>query len=271
MSERFYELVQVMQRLRGVDGCPWDRQQTRASLKPFLLEETYEVLEALDQDDPETLKEELGDVLFQVLFHAQIAREQGEFTIDDVVRATTEKMVRRHPHVFGAAEATTPEQALEQWERLKGGEQRNAARRSVLDGVPKLLPALMRAYQMQQRAARVGFDWGAIEPVWDKLAEEMSELAQAAHAGAPERVEAELGDLLFSAVNLARHLGCDPEQALRHANDRFAARFQHVEQAVKASGRSIKAVAADELDALWEQAKRGEAAGASEAPPENAP
>jgi len=265
MSKRFSDLVGVMETLRGKRGCPWDREQTRESLKPFLLEEAYEVLEAIDDEEPEILKEELGDLLFQVLFHSRIATERGEFGIEDVLSHTIDKMTRRHPHVFGASRSSkrkgrpaTADEVLVRWEELKQKEKRNRKRTSVLDGVPKPLPALMRAYQLQTRASRVGFDWKEMRPVWNKVREEMKELEEAIGEGQPRQIQSEFGDLFFSLVNLARFLKFDPEESLRKANQRFVDRFSFMERKAGKSRRALSDMTLNEMDRLWEEAKSAE-------------
>ena len=255
MSKGFQKLVKVMERLRGKKGCPWDREQTRDSLKPFLLEEAHEVLEAIEEGDTEILKEELGDLLFQVIFHAQIAKERGEFNIEEVLTELTNKMVRRHPHVFGKVKAATTQEVLSRWEEIKHQEHRNRKRRSVLDGVPKGLPALMQAHQLQARAARVGFDWPDIKPVWDKVHEEIKELESSLREGDVEAIEAEAGDLLFALVNVSRFMKVNPEDALRKANRRFMERFHYMEKKAKRSGHALSAMTLAEMDQLWEEAK----------------
>ncbi|OQW33532.1 MAG: hypothetical protein A4E19_03850 [Nitrospira sp. SG-bin1] len=281
MSERFSKLVGIMAALRAQNGCPWDRKQTHESLKPYLLEETYEVLETIDQGDTAKLKEELGDVLLQVIFHGQIAAENRAFTVDDVLDTLNEKLIRRHPHVFGTEDQagflTNGEQVLSQWEQIKRAE-RNAAgnKQSALEGVPKTLPALLRAYQTQARAARVGFDWphnaAGFEQIFGKVAEEIGELKDAlAQAGSQveaeiknERsqsdgqtdIEAELGDILFSLVNLARFVKVNPEEALRRSTNRFIDRFHLVEAQATEQGRSLPDMTLAEMDVLWEQAKQ---------------
>lgn len=284
MSEQFDELVKIMARLRAPDGCPWDRKQTHDSLKPYLLEETYEVLETLDERNIPKLGEELGDLLLQILFHAQIGAEQDTFTIRTVMEQLAEKLVRRHPHVFAPAEdreGMTPEQVYSRWEQIKREERsRSGDEGSALEGVPKVLPALLRAYQVQARASRVGFDWPhtalGLEQVLDKIEEEIRELREAlstggkdgiAGGGRPEprcrdEVEAELGDVLFSLVNLARSLKVNPEDALRQAVNRFTTRFHYIEQQAARAGRRLDEMTLTEMDALWEQAKtRGASTG----------
>ena len=256
-GEQFDALVRIMERLRADNGCPWDREQTRETLKPFLIEEAYEVVEAIDEGDPKHLMEELGDLLFQVVFHAQVAAERREFTIGQVLAETADKMVRRHPHVFGDGTASTTREVLEQWEELKR-EERNAVAAipaSALDGVPRELPGLLRAQRLQDKASRVGFDWPEISGAMAKVEEELGELKEAIGSAVPEAVEEELGDVLFSLVNLARFLNLSAEDALRRSVARFAARFQHMEEAVQRDGRRLKEMSIEEMDRLWEEAK----------------
>lgn len=251
-GQRFIELLDVMARLRGEGGCPWDRAQTRETLRPFLLEEAYEVLEALEAGDPAALREELGDLLFQVVFHVRLAEERGEFTWDELLDALIRKMVRRHPHVFADTRVDTPQEALAQWEAIKQGE---VAQRSVLDGVPRTLPALLRAQRVQDRAARVGFDWRQAREALAKVREELAELDEALGAERADAVEAELGDLLFAAVNVARLAGTDPERALQRAVERFAERFRRMEAAAGERGVGLGALSLEELEQLWVEAK----------------
>ncbi|MBI3811939.1 MAG: nucleoside triphosphate pyrophosphohydrolase [Nitrospirae bacterium] len=265
MSRRFSELVAVMETLRGKNGCPWDKEQTHETLKPFLLEEAYEVLAAIDDADPVNLKEELGDLLFQVVFHSQIAKERWEFGIEDVLAHTIDKMTRRHPHVFGPDRSSrkkghpaTAKEVLVRWEELKQKEKRNRKRTSVLDGVPKPLPALMRAYQLQTRASRVGFDWKEIRPVWNKVREEMKELEQAIDEGQARQIQAEIGDIFFTLVNMARFLKLDPEESLRKANQRFVERFSYIERKAGKSHKTLSSMTLNEMDRLWEEAKSAE-------------
>jgi len=271
MSKSFDDLVQLMARLRAPDGCPWDRKQTHESLKPYLVEEAYEVLEAIDHTDTARLREELGDVLLQVLFHAQIGSEHDAFSVDDIIGSLAEKLIRRHPHVFG-----TPEQQQEaldandvkiRWEQIKRNEREQKGEdSSALEGVPKTLPALLRAYQVQVRASRVGFDWPDLVPVLGKLEEELQEFrdamaactaaAPAALPSAKEHLESELGDVLFTMVNISRFLKINPEEALRKTINRFIDRFQSIETQAAASGRSMSEMTLREMDDLWEEAKR---------------
>ncbi len=274
MSQRFDQLVQIMETLRGEGGCPWDRKQTRESLKPYLIEEAYEVLETIEAQDDPKLKEELGDVLLQVLFHAQIGRERNTFTIEDVLQTLAEKLIRRHPHVFGEVTVNGAEEVVHRWEEIKRQEKADQSddgeSGSALDGVPKALPALLRAYQLQVRAARVGFDWPHDESgyaqVVGKIHEELREVdearaaaAKSATEDAKQRLEHETGDLLFAVVNLARLVKVNPEEALRGAANRFAARFTHMEQAAKAGGRLLTDMTLGEMDRLWDDAKAAEA------------
>lgn len=256
----FYSLVGVMARLRAPGGCPWDREQTHETLKRYFIEETYEVLEAIDSQNPDALCEELGDALLQVVFHAQLAREEGLFTIDDVTRCVVEKLVRRHPHVFGTTEVANSAEVLRNWERIKRTEKGPSEQpSSVLEGIPKGLPALMYAMELSKRVVKVGFDWPSLPNVLAKVDEEWQELKSALEAAEPDRehVEAELGDLLFTLVQVARKLGLDAEQALRGMLRRFEARFRYMERRALEMGRPLESMDIHELDALWEEAKRG--------------
>ena len=277
MSQAFHDLVNVVARLRSPRGCPWDLQQTHESLKPYLLEETYEVLDALDHHDPRHLREELGDLLLQILLHARIESEQNTFDVEDVIKDVTKKLIRRHPHVFTdeSSPRLDPDQVRRQWDTIKRAERSaKPGRDSVLDGVPPALPALLRAYQMQKRASRVGFDWETWEPVVEKMHEEFDELrtetTRAHHApdpnaaapGADTRaaVEREVGDVFFTMVNVARFLSINPEEALRKATTRFQSRFQYMERQAAHDGRPLHGMTALEWDALWNAAKEQEQA-----------
>ena len=261
--ERLHE---IMTRLRDPErGCPWDREQTLESLKPCVLEETYELLAAMDRPgDRANYVEELGDVLLQVMFQAVMAEQEGRFTFDDVANAISDKLVRRHPHVFGDVDAKDSATVLRNWEQIKQVEHRKEARHSALDGVPSTLPGLLKAQRTQEKAARVGFDWKDASGPMAKIEEELRELKAeiAARKGESpaesDRVKEELGDLLFAVTNLARHLKVDAESALEGTTSRFSARFRHVEQAAKAGGRSLRDMTLEEMDALWEEAKRGD-------------
>lgn len=246
----FEDLVEIMRILRGDRGCPWDKEQTHESIKKYLVEETYEVLDAIDEKNMHKLCEELGDLLLQITFHARIAEEEGRFNINDVIREIIEKMVRRHPHVFGSASAQTPEQVLTKWEEIKDVETDKP--RPILD-VPKNFPALYRAQKLQQKAARVGFDWPDITGAWDKLKEELKELKDAEAEGIG--IKEELGDVLFAVVNLARFLGVDAEEALQDTNRKFIQRFSHIEEKAKLINVDIKELSLEEMDIFWNEAK----------------
>jgi MazG family protein len=249
---RFVELLTMMARLRGEGGCPWDREQTRETLRPFLVEETYEVLDALDARDPAHIREELGDLLFQVVFHAEIARERGEFSMADLLEALITKMTRRHPHVFGDRPVSSAAEALAQWEAIKGAEKHGA---SALAGVPRALPALHRAQRVQHKAARVGFDWSDAAGALEKVREELGEVAEALRQRDGTALRDELGDLLFSVVNVARLSSVDPEGALQAAVDRFSRRFASMEEAARDEGRDLTGLSLAELEELWTRAK----------------
>lgn len=258
---RFEELVQLMARLRGPDGCPWDREQTARSLRTYLLEETYEVLDALERDDTRALQDELGDLLLQILFHAQMAAEQGRFSIDDVLSGLHDKLVRRHPHVFGSTQVENAQQVVKNWEALKAAERQAHAEphrrgESVLAGVNASLSALPEAYQLTRRAAQVGFDWEHLDDLLLKLNEEVAELRRALAGEPREQLEDEVGDLLFVAVNVARYLGIDPEVALRRTNRKFIERFREVEQGLARQGKRLQDATLEEMDALWERSKQ---------------
>jgi MazG family protein len=257
-------LLEIMRRLRDPDGgCPWDLEQNFATIAPYTIEEAYEVADAIQRGDMAALKDELGDLLLQVVYHARMAEEAGHFAFGDVVEAISTKMVRRHPHVFGDAEVADAEAQTLAWEEQKAAERANAAvgdaRHSVLDGVARALPALMRAEKLQKRAARNGFDWPDVAPVIAKIEEEIAELRAEIAAGAPAaRVEDEIGDLIFASVNLARHLGVEPEKALRQGNDKFERRFHAVEEALGKLGKTPSDATLAEMDALWDAAKAAE-------------
>jgi MazG family protein len=244
-----------MARLRAPGGCPWDRKQSFDTIKPYLLEETYEVMDAIDARDWNGLAEELGDLLLQPVFFAEMAAEQSLFTISDSLDAINEKLVRRHPHVFGDAAAETPEDVKRRWDEIKKDEKpaQTSNRESVLDGVPRNLPALVEADKISYKAASLGFEWPDISGVLEKLQEEAAELARARETGTPENIEHEIGDLLFTIVNLARFLKVDPEQALRKTNGRFRKRFAHVEKEMSAAPAELSL---EQLEESWQQAKR---------------
>jgi ATP diphosphatase len=257
-GREFQALVDVMRRLRGPGGCPWDREQTLQTLRPFVLEETYEVLDAIDRGDHDELRGEIGDLLFEGVFLAQIASDEGRFTVADSLRHISDKLIRRHPHVFGTARnVRTPGQVLEQWEQIKSREQQaDGQAQSALRGMPKALPALLGAHEIGTRAAAVGFDWAKAEDVVAKIEEEVAELRQAAHGEGRERMEEEMGDLLFAMANLARKLGIEAESALRQANLKFTRRFQKLEQAFQAQGRTLHGASLEEMEATWQAIKK---------------
>ncbi|GFE59163.1 nucleoside triphosphate pyrophosphohydrolase [Geobacter sp. AOG1] len=255
----FDRLLEIMRRLRAPGGCPWDAEQTHDSLKRYLLEECYEVIEAIDAGSPEMLKEELGDLLLQPIFHAAIAEERGEFTMDDVIAAICDKLVRRHPHVFGDLEIRDSAAQVENWEKIKKAE-KGEERRSALSGVPPHLPALMKAHKITEKAARVGFDWSRTDEVFAKVLEELHEFEETMLEGDQERMEAELGDLLFSIVNLGRFLALNPEEALRKTIARFARRFEHIETTLHARGIQLTEATLEQMEQLWQEAKRRERA-----------
>jgi MazG family protein len=258
------ELLHIMARLRAPEGgCPWDRQQTFATLVPYTIEEAYEVVDAIEHGDFAQLRDELGDLLFQVVFYAQMAREAGQFDFAAVAAASVDKMIRRHPHVFGEARIDSAAAQTAAWEGYKAEERRArtapSTHHSALDGISRALPALTRALKLQRRAARVGFDWTALAAVLEKLAEELGELrSELAAGGAAERVADEIGDLLFICVNLARHAQVDPETALRQANAKFERRFRRIEALLAEQGRRLEEAAPEEMERLWEQAKAEE-------------
>jgi MazG family protein len=258
----FDALVALIARLRAPGGCPWDREQTHASLKPMLIEEAYEVLEAVDEGDDAELAGELGDLLLQVVFHAQIAAEEKRFTVADVISRVSEKMVRRHPHVFADEKADTSGEVLRNWEAIKEAENAKAGRAdaSMLDGVSRVVPALMEAYQMTTKVSRVGFEWPDAAGALGKLEEEVRELKEALASGEAgrARVGEEVGDLFFAAVNVARMIGHDPESALKGANRKFRRRFRHVEDRLRETGRKPADATLTEMDALWDEAKERE-------------
>ena len=272
--EEFSRLVAIMATLRSPSGCPWDREQTIDSLKPFVLEETYEVLEAIDRHDHPGLCEELGDFLFEAVFLAQLESEAGHFTIADSLKSICDKLVRRHPHVFARDESTagidSPDKVLRRWEEIKAQERGGQAKKkTLLSGVPATLPALLRAYEIGVRARSVGFDWTKVSDVLDKIQEEVDELREAVSSRATlsgsraetlsgsraERMEEEMGDLLFTMAHLSRQLGIEPETALRKANDKFTSRFETMETAIEASGRKISDLTLDQLETEWQKAK----------------
>jgi tetrapyrrole methylase family protein / MazG family protein len=283
----FTKLVAVMARLRAPGGCPWDREQTHSTLRTYLIEEAYEVLGALDSRDDAKFAEELGDLLLQVLFHAQIAAEDRRFSISDVIREIHDKMIRRHPHVFGNTRAKTSAEVLRNWELLKKQERQSKSasadsssesltsstslssstsnNESLLDGVPNSIPALLQGFQLTRRAARIGFDWDTVEGIFDKLREESDELREALRKKeSPDRIEGELGDILFVAVNLSRFLNVDPEIAMKKASAKFSRRFREMEKIAREKGTTLSAIPRPQLESLWYQSKQTELPEAAE-------
>ncbi len=244
------EFVDVVRRLRK--ECPWDREQTNKSIRHYTIEEVYELAEAIDQEKWDDVKGELGDILLNVLLHAQIAEDEGKFTLVEMVKAETRKMIERHPHVFGDVEARTPDQVKVNWERIKT----EAGRESIFDGIPVAFPALARAFKIQDRAARVGFDWGTADEVWPKVEEELRELKDVVGSGDASRIEEEFGDLLFSLVNYARHIGVNPESALRMSTRKFVKRFLYIEDQLDKRKVSLHDATLEEMNNLWEQSKK---------------
>jgi tetrapyrrole methylase family protein/MazG family protein len=267
-GEWFEKLAAVQARLRAPDGCPWDREQTHASLRTYLIEEAYEVLEAMESGDDAKFAEEMGDLLLQIVFHSEIAREEGRFDVSDVIREVHDKMVRRHPHVFGEKRAKDSAEVLKNWEQIKKEERAAAGKKageeskgekktaSLLDGVSKALPAALEGFQLTRRAARIGFDWDSVEGVINKMKEETGELREAVGAKDSELVEEEMGDLLFAAVNVARFLHVDPEIALKKANAKFSARFRQMEKLAAERGQTLADVPREEMERLWEEVKK---------------
>ena len=247
----FDELVGIMRRLRGPGGCPWDREQDHKSIRPYLVEETYEVIEAIDEENSDKIKEELGDLLLQIVFHAQMAEEKNRFTIDDVITHIVEKIKKRHPHIFQSTTVKDSQEVLRNWEQIKMTE----GRTSVLDGVPRELPALLKAARIQEKAARVGFDWDKIDGVFAKVEEELAEFREAYKEKDKARIEEELGDMFFALVNLSRFLDTNPEDALRGTINKFIKRFQHIERELEARGLKPTQVTLEEMDRIWEEAK----------------
>jgi MazG family protein len=267
-GEKFEKLVAIMRTLRAPGGCPWDREQTHASLRPFVLEETYEVLEAIDAGDMEELREELGDYLYEAVFLAQLSEEAGQFSIGDAIDAIREKLVRRHPHVFAKAadeDAITTGQVIERWETMKAREreakgQPDSPVKTTLSGIPRTLPSLLRAYEISARAAAVGFDWVRAGDVLDKIEEEVAEVRHEVELGAtghPSRAEEEMGDLLFAITNLSRKLGIEPEAALRRANEKFTKRFDAMERSFSSRGKRLPDATLEEMEQEWQRVKAG--------------
>ncbi|MBM7663429.1 tetrapyrrole methylase family protein/MazG family protein [Bacillus mesophilus] len=259
LYQEFQSLKDVIAALRGPGGCPWDQEQTHQSLKPFIIEEAYEVLEAIDEEDDDHLIEELGDVLLQVMLHAQIGEDEGWFTIQDVIRSVTEKMIRRHPHVFGEQKAEHSSEVVKLWDEIKKKETKNTNQESILSGIPQSLPGLLLANAIQKKAAKVGFDWKEASPIWEKLYEEIEEFkAELDLNSSKEKASKELGDILFAIVNVARFYQIDPEIAIMQTNNKFKNRFQYMERQADEKGIKLDTLSLEELDILWEEAKQKE-------------
>ena len=255
IGDQFEELVEIVSKLRSPEGCPWDREQTNHSLLPYFIEEVYEVIESIDENNWDLLKEELGDVLLHLVFQASIAEDNENFQILDSLENINKKLVRRHPHVFGDANADAAFHAKQNWEEEKHKEK---GRKSRLDGVPNTLPALIRAERLQQKASYAGFDWEKIEQVWEKVHEEILELKNAEISGVKQDIEEEIGDLIFAIVNLSRHLNIPSEDALRKTNQKFVRRFKKVEEGIQAKGKELKEASLEEMDLIWNEAKHSE-------------
>ena len=251
--EQFDRLVDIMARLRGVDGCPWDKAQDHQSLKPYLIEEAYEVIDAIDSGNPDKLAEELGDLLLHIVFHAQIASESDRFDIERICERLSDKLIERHPHIFGEKTDLTKSQVLDQWEAIK---QNNNQNKSVLDGVPRTLPALLKAYRIQEKVGRLGFDWKEAKEVVAKIKEEIAEFESAFEKNDEKQMHHELGDLLFSLVNISRHLGLRAEEALDDTNSKFIERFKYIEKKLAEKGTSPADSTLEEMDSLWEESKK---------------
>lgn len=253
-KQPLYRLKDIAEILRGKDGCPWDREQTFSSLKPYLIEEAYEVYDAIDSGNIDNLKEELGDLLYQVYAHSEIASEKSLFSIDDVAEGITSKLIRRHPHVFGSEEIADSKGVKDRWEEIKKDEKKGG--RSVLAGIPRTLPALLMAYRIQEKVSHIGFDWERMDDAVRKLDEEISEFKEVIQDGDIARINDEAGDILFSIVNVMRFLKVNPEDALRGTIDKFINRFRYIETAAAKTGTSINSMTLEELDTLWEEAKK---------------
>ena len=256
MSMKLQKLVEIMEALRAKDGCPWDKKQTRETLKPYIVEEAYEIIEAIEENDPEKIKEELGDLLFQIIFQCQIGKERNEFTIADVIGKVSDKMTARHPHVFGEAEYKTTDEVISHWEvqKKREGKQRD----SILEGVPKTLPSLLRAHRLQDRAARVGFDWENIDDVLAKFEEEIHEFRKALTEKRQTHIADELGDIFFMLVNISRFIDINPEDALRKTISKFIRRFRYIEMKASEQEKPLPEMTLEEMDRLWDEAKERE-------------
>ncbi len=258
MNKGFARLVSIMERLRGPKGCPWDKEQTMKSLIPFIIEEAYEVIGAVDAKSPEMLKEELGDLLFQIIFIAQLSKEKGDFTIGDVVNTSADKMIRRHPHVFGEGKAETSDDVLKQWAIIKKEEKKGKKIGGYLSDIPEHMPALLKAHKVTEKAAQVGFDWANISQVFEKVEEEIKEFKGALKKSNSKAMEEEFGDLIFSLVNVGRFVQINPEEALRKTIGKFVTRFHYVEERLHKKGKTLHSASLDEMENLWNEAKAKE-------------
>lgn len=252
----FSDLIEIMNKLRSSEGCPWDIEQNHDSLKRYLIEETYEVLETIDAKDDKSLCEELGDLLLQIVFHSQIGKERNAFSIDDVITGICEKMINRHPHVFGEDKIESSKEVLQNWEDIKKKEKNIETQTQTLKRIPINLPSLMRAYKIQQKAADVGFDWDYVEDAFEKMHEEIKELKDVYKSKNMDKISEEVGDILFSVVNIARFLDIQPELALTNTNNKFIKRFEYVENGIKASGKKMEEASLSEMDCFWNKAKK---------------
>lgn len=252
------ELVGIMKTLRSPHGCPWDKEQSHESIKRYIIEEVYEFVEALEEDNPAKMKEELGDLLFQIIFHCQLAAEQNHFTMTDVIESSMEKMVRRHPHVFGEKKLEKAHEVVDQWEKIKATEHHHKDRESILDGIPTHLPSLIRAYKAQKKVAKVGFDWECADQIIDKIEEELQETKDAIEHGDERHIKEEIGDLFFVVSNLARFLHYDPEELSRKSVDKFIRRFRQIEQELKNRGSSLEESSLEEMDDIWNMHKKSD-------------
>jgi tetrapyrrole methylase family protein / MazG family protein len=256
--EKFKRLVEIMATLRGDKGCPWDKQQDHRTLMPYVIEEAYEVIEAIEEEKSDKIAEELGDLLLQIVFQAQVAKDNGEFTIAEVLDHINDKLIRRHPHIFGDVKADTPDQVLKNWEEIKLKEKGATMRKSLLDGIPSTLPALLYARRLQERAAGVGFDWESVDGVLEKAEEEIQEMREAIKTGDKEKITDELGDLLFVLVNVGRWLEINPEESLRKTSKKFIRRFSHIEQKAKLIGKDLSEMDLYEMEDIWQSSKENE-------------
>ena len=256
IQKPFDRLVEIMSRLRGPSGCPWDLEQTHESLICYLIEESYEVIDAIHAQDPEQLKEELGDLILQVVFHAQLAKDEKKFNIDQVIDTICEKLVRRHPHIFGSVQAKTAKDVVKNWDAIKANEEKQGKETSILSSIPKSAPALFQSFELSQKAAKEGFDWPDTTGVMEKIQEEINEFKEALQKKSKEHIEAEAGDLLFSISNLLRHLGIQPELALSISNQKFRKRFLILENKVQKTGKKMKELKLNELEKFWQEAKQ---------------